>query len=569
MSTKFCWVFRPADGNEDFGAELNHQLPRLVRRILSQRGICGREAALRFLNPRLADLEDPFLLREMDDAVARIFRAADEGEHVCIYGDYDVDGVSAVTLLYTVLRAYGVHVDYFIPVRTREGYGLSEEGIAHAVEKCGEVPHLVITVDCGTSSVAEVERLNELGVDVVILDHHEGGPAGRPPAVAVVNAKLEEESPFTYLCSAGVVFKLAHALLKRRRLPGFDLKQYLDLVATATVADIVPLVGENRLLTRHGLRVMERGGNVGIQAINRVTELNRRPGASHVSFRIGPRLNAAGRMDSPMDALHLLMTEDPARAMQLAQRLEAHNRARQQEEEKIRREAMEMLENGNFDAERDRVIVLGSRTWHPGVVGIVASLLMRRYHKPTFIISLDENGLGKGSGRSVPGISLVQAIHRCADTLVSGGGHEMAAGLVIREEMIDAFRRKFDAFVANAVSPDKLKPVLEVDAEVSFPELTLELLDSYELLEPFGNSNPQPVFVSRGVMLSDAPRHLQGNHLRLSLRQGNCECDAMYFNGGNIRLPDPPWDIAFTIDRNVWRGRVSVAISIQDIRPAE
>lgn len=565
---KFCWVLRPADGDDDFGEDLNNQLPRLVRRLLAQRGVCGREAALRFLNPRLADLEDPFLLHEMDVAVERIFRAADEGEHVCIYGDYDVDGVSAVTLLYSVLRAYGVRTDYFIPVRTQEGYGLSEEGIAHAVEKCGGVPQLLITVDCGTSSVAEVERLNAMGVDVVILDHHEGGPHGRPPAVAVVNAKLEEKSPYTYLCSAGVVFKLAHAMLKVRRVPGFDLKEYLDLVATATVADIVPLVGENRLLTRHGLRVMERGGNVGIQAINRVTELNRRPSASHVSFRIGPRLNAAGRMDSPMDALHLLMTSDPAHAMLLAQRLEEHNRARQQEEEKIRREAMEMLER-DFCPEKDRVIVLGSRSWHPGVVGIVASLLMRRYHKPTFIISLDESGVGKGSGRSVPGISLVQAIHHCADTLVSGGGHDMAAGLVIREEMMDAFRRKFDAFVAESVTADKLKPVLEVDAEVSFPELTLGLLDSYEQLEPFGNANPQPVFMSRGVMLSTAPRHLQGNHLRLSLRQGNCECDAMYFNGGSVHLPDPPWDIAFTIDRNVWRGRVSVAISIQDIRPAE
>lgn len=568
MSMKFCWVLRPTDGNEDFGDELNSQLPRLVRRLLAQRGVSGGDAAKRFLSPRLADLDNPFLMREMDAAVERIFRAADAGEHVCIYGDYDVDGVSSVTLLYTVLTAYGIRTDYFIPVRTREGYGLSEEGIAHAVEKCGGLPQLVITVDCGTSSVEEVERLNAMGVDVVILDHHEGGPHGRPPAVAVVNAKLEEDSPYTYLCSAGVVFKLAHAMLKRRRLPGFDLKRYLDLVATATVADIVPLVGENRLLTRYGLRVMEQGGNVGLQAINRVTELNRRPSASHVSFRIGPRLNAAGRMDSPMDALHLLMTPDPARAMQLAQRLEAHNRARQQEEEKIRREAMEMLER-DFNPEKDRVIVLGSRTWHPGVVGIVASLLMRRYHKPTFIISLDENGVGKGSGRSVPGISLVQAIHHCADTLISGGGHEMAAGLVIREEMMDAFRSKFDRFVAEAVSADCLKPVLEVDAEVSFPELTLSLLDSYEQLEPFGNSNPQPVFMSRGVMLSDAPRHLQGNHLRLSLRQGNCECDAMYFNGGHVHLPDPPWDIAFTIDRNVWRGRTSVAISIQDIRPAQ
>lgn len=567
MSTKFSWELRPLDGSVDFGEELNRQLPLLVRKLLAQRGISGRESAQRFLKPRLADLGDPFTLREMDAAVERIFRAADNGEHVCIYGDYDVDGVSSVTLLHTILRAYDIRTDYFIPVRTREGYGLSEEGMANAIAKCGGKPGLLISVDCGTSSVEEVAWLQEQGIDVVILDHHEASTQGRPPAVAVVNAKLEEDSPFTYLCSAGVVFKLAHAMLKRRRLPQFDLKHYLDVVAIATVADIVPLVEENRLLTRHGLRVMESGGNIGIQALNRVTNLNRRPSASHVSFRIGPRLNAAGRMDSPQDALNLLMTRDTALAMELAERLEQHNRARQQEEEKIRNEAMEMLSR-TFSPARDSVIVLGSRTWHPGVVGIVASLLMRRYHKPTFVISLDENGVGKGSGRSIPGVSLVQAIHACADTLISGGGHDMAAGLVIHEDMIDAFRARFDAFVRENIDADKLKPTLSIDAEVTFPELTLDLLDSYELLEPFGNSNPQPVFMSRNVMLTDAPRHLQGNHLRLGLRQGSYECDAMYFNGGSVRLPDPPWDIAFTIDRNVWRGRTTLAMSIQDIRPA-
>lgn len=568
MSTKFSWELRPTDGGVDYGEELNQQLPLLVRRILSQRGICGREMAERFLRPRLADLGDPFDMREMDAAVERIFRAVDHGEKICIYGDYDVDGVSSVTLLHTMLTAYGLEPTCFIPVRTQEGYGLSDEGIRHAIELCGCRPSLIITVDCGTSSVKEVNYLNSLGIDVIILDHHEAGTQGRPPAVAVVNAKLEDNSPLTYLCSAGVVFKLAHAMLKRRRIADFDLREHLDVVAIATVADIVPLVAENRLLTRHGLRLMARGGNIGIQAINEVTGLRTPPNASHVSFRIGPRLNAAGRMDSPKDALELLMTHDSDRALQLAHCLEAHNRARQQEEEKIRAEATEMLEAADFSPAKDRVIVLGSRTWHPGVVGIVASLLMRRYHKPTFIISLDETGLGKGSGRSVPGISLVQAIHACSDTLISGGGHDMAAGLVIREEMIDKFRAAFDAYVQQNSSDDLLKPRLNIDAEISFRELTLDLLDHYELLEPFGNANPQPIFMSRNIMLTDAPRHIAGNHLRLSLRQGTCECDAMYFNGGQVHLPDPPWDIAFTIDRNVWRGRTSISMSIQDIRPA-
>ncbi|MEE1265267.1 MAG: DHH family phosphoesterase, partial [Akkermansia sp.] len=276
MSTKFSWELRPTDGSVDFGEELNQQLPLLVRKLLAQRGISGKERALRFLKPRLSDLGDPFAMREMDAAVERIFRAADNGEHVCIYGDYDVDGVSSVTLLYTILRAYDIRTDYFIPVRTKEGYGLSEEGMAHAIERCGGKPDVIIAVDCGTSSVEEVAWLQTQGIDVVILDHHEASTLGRPPAVAVVNAKLEESSPFTYLCSAGVVFKLAHAMLKQRRLPQFDLKQHLDVVAIATVADIVPLVEENRLLTRHGLRVMESGGNIGIQALNRVTNLNRR-----------------------------------------------------------------------------------------------------------------------------------------------------------------------------------------------------------------------------------------------------------------------------------------------------
>ncbi|MGN0868770.1 MAG: single-stranded-DNA-specific exonuclease RecJ [Akkermansia sp.] len=569
MSTKFTWELRPMNGSDDFGDELNRCLPPLVRRLLCQRGISGAEMAHKFLRPRLADLGDPFALREMDAAVERIFRAADNGEHICIYGDYDVDGVSSVTLLHAILTAYGIRTDYFIPVRTREGYGLSDEGIRRAVQLCGGKPDVMICVDCGTSSVDEVAKLQQLGIDVVILDHHEGSTRGRPNAVAVVNAKLEESSPFTYLCSAGVVFKLAHALLKVRRLPDFDLKSYLDVVAIATVADIVPLVAENRLLTRHGLQRMQMGGNIGLQALNRITELqHRRPNASFVSFRIGPRLNAAGRMDNPLDALRLLMAHDSAEADRLAQRLEQHNRARQQEEERMREEALQMLRE-HFDPERDHVIVLGSRSWHPGVVGIVASLLMRRYHKPTFIISFDETGLGKGSGRSVPGVSLVDAIRHCASTLVSGGGHEMAAGLVIREERLDDFRRAFERYVCETTTAEQLKPVLQVDAEVSFRELTLDLLDSYELLEPFGNSNPQPVFMSRSVMLTDAPRRLQGNHLRLCLRQGVCECDAMYFNAGNLRLPDPPWDIAFTIDRNVWRGRSSLSVSIQDIRPAQ
>ncbi len=577
MSSGFHWTLRPTVREDDPVLSLFPQgLPLLVKQLLIQRGFMGGQCTERFLDPRLANLSDPFLMREMDRAVERIFHAVDEGETVCIYGDYDVDGVTSVAILRAILMAYDLNPQYFIPVRSREGYGLSEAGIRRCLNECEEKPTLIITVDCGTSSVKEVELLNEQGIDVIILDHHEAGPMGRPDAVAVVNAKIEDNSPYTYLCSAGVVFKLAHALLKVRQLKTFDLRQYLDLVAVATVADIVPLVDENRILVRHGLTRLTHSRHTGLKTLTEIAGIRPSEAASHagflnaahVGFRIGPRINAAGRMDSPMDALELLLTMDNRRAVQLAQMLDSHNRKRQEEEEAIRTDAVEMLHN-SFDPGRDNVIVLGSRAWHPGVVGIVASQLMRRYHKPTFVIAFDESGTGKGSGRSIPGVSLVQAIHHCSDTLVSGGGHDMAAGLVIEEDRMDDFRRAFNKYVTDTTTEEQRCPVLNIDMEVAFQDLTLDLLDSYEKLEPFGNSNPLPVFMSSNVFPTEPPKRVGNNHLKLFMRQGLVERDAIFFGGAEVNLPNPPWDIAFNIDRNVFRGKASLSISIREIRTHE
>lgn len=569
MSSGFSWVMRSAElaGKEEL-AEFPGNLPPIVCRLLAQRGHYWGEETRKFLYPKLAELSNPFLLGEMYEAVERIFQAVDAGESVCIYGDYDVDGVTSVAFLRAVLAAYDLDVGYFIPVRSKEGYGLSRQGIERCLGECEKKPTLIITVDCGTSSVQEVDYLNGLGIDVIILDHHESGPDGRPDAVAVVNPKIEEASPFTYLCSAGVVFKTAHALLKTRQLKNFDLKQYLDLVAVATVADIVPLVGENRILVRHGLQRLPASCHMGLQTLTNIAGLNDSPSAVNVGFRIGPRINAAGRMDSPLDALELLLTMDPRRAEELAKQLDSHNRKRQEEEESIKSDAVEMLLK-DFDPSRDHVIVLGSRSWHPGVVGIVASQLMRRYHKPTFVISFDESGMGKGSGRSIPGVSLVQAIQACSECVVSGGGHEMAAGLVIEEKRIDDFRKAFNKYVAETTTKEQRLPVLLIDAEVGFAELTLDLLESYELLEPFGNANPLPVFMAKNVFPTEPPKKVGTNHLKLYMRQGMTERDAIFFNGVSYSLPEPPWDIAFTIDRNVFRGRTSLSISIQDIRKSE
>ncbi len=565
MIPKINWELRSPPDSNALPVPCSDEIPPLVRRLLWLRGIGTPEQAERYLYPKLKHLSNPFDIPDIAEAVERIFEAVDKGQEICLFGDYDVDGVTSVALLRSVLRAYGLDPRHFIPIRSREGYGLSEAGLARCLEE-GARPDLIITVDCGTSSVEEVALLNRQGIDVIILDHHESSPLGRPDAVAVVNPKLSGHE-LSYLCSAGVVFKLIHALLLTRKLPDYDLKDYMDLVAVATVADIVPLVGENRLLVRHGLRQLNDSRHTGLQMLKEVAGVHNHLNAAHVGFRIGPRINAAGRMDSPLDALDLLLTGSREKATKLAKLLDTHNKRRQEEEANIRAEAIEWI-HSKFDPAKDNVIVLGSRSWHPGVVGIVASQLMRLYHKPAFVISFDENGVGKGSGRSIPGVSLVKAIQACHDTLISGGGHDMAAGLVIHEDMLDEFRKAFDRYVTENTTEEQREPLLYIDAEVDFNDLTLSLLDSYELLEPFGNSNPQPIFMSRNVHLTESPRRLNGNHIKLFLRQGFVERDAVFFGGGDYILPEPPWDIAFTIDRNVFRGRTSLNISIQAVRQA-
>lgn len=536
-------------------------MPDILGRLLAQRGIAPGEVE-RFLRPRLAHLSDPFEIPEVDRAVDRILTAVDRREEVCIYGDYDVDGVSSIAVLRTALEGYGLQPTSFIPRRSSEGYGLSEAGLARCRAENGK-PDLMITVDCGTVSNDSIRQLKEAGIDTVVVDHHEIGPDGRPDCIALVNPKAAGD-PREYLCAAGVVFKLVHGLLKKRAIPGFDLKNSLDLVAVATVSDIVPLVDENRLLVKHGLRMLERCERPGLRALLKLTGSEGRLSSSDIGFRIGPRLNAAGRMDQPERALATLMTECRLEAGDLAEELEQFNRNRQQLEQAIFAEAMEMLRQ----SEDDPVIVVGSRSWHAGVVGIVASRLMRMYHKPVFVISIDGNGVGKGSGRSIAGVSLVEAIRACRHHLIAGGGHHMAAGLSIHENAIGPFRADFVKFVRENCRGKDLQPKVLVDAEVELGELSLAFLSSYELLQPFGSANPQPVFMAREVWLADPPKRLKNNHLRLFLRQGYHECAAIFFGGGASPLPDPPWDIAFTVDRNFYRGRVSVQISILKVRAA-
>jgi single-stranded-DNA-specific exonuclease len=537
----------------------------VLQRLLAQRGLVTEEQVERFLIPKLKELSDPFLLPQMDLAVARVFAAVDAQQEVALYGDYDVDGVTSLTLLTRILQAYGLKPRTFLPHRLEEGYGLSMNGLKRLLEE-GK-PQLLIAVDCGTTAVMQTAWLKEQGVDVLIFDHHEPGPEGLPDVAALVNPKLGED--FHYLCSAGVIFKLAHALLKTRPLVDFDLKDYLDVVALGTVADIVPLVEENRLLVSRGLRILDKTKHVGLQALTEVSAVKPPLTSMDLGFRLGPRLNASGRLDTAEQSLDLMLSRDSSQAKVLAELLDQQNRERQDLEQSIHVEAQQAVEA--LLAEADPAgLAVGNATWHPGVVGIVASRLVKKYNRPMFVVAFDEDGLGKGSGRSIDGISLVEAINQCRDLLINGGGHEMAAGITLRRENFAAFQERFAYAVGHQVEHGTLEPKLYADVEVRLGELSLEFLSSYELLQPFGAGNPQPLFIALGVEPNGQPTLLKGKHIRFEFYQDGAVRQGIWFNGTreneSLRLPRPPWDVAFHIERNTFQGTTKLQMQIQALR---
>jgi len=558
------WIFPPA-ADETVVLELGRDLgiARFAAELLVRRGFRSASDAELFLTPRLMSLGDPFLLPNMAAAVERILAAVERRERIVLYGDYDVDGVTSLALLTRVLRAFGAEPACFLPHRADEGYGLSADGVARCVSE--HAPQLIIAVDCGTSSVAEIASLKAQGVDVIVLDHHEcTGPL--PACVALVNPKLGDD--YHYLCSVGLVFKLAHALLKRRPVEGFDLKDYLDLVALGCVADLVPLRGENRILVRRGLAQLAASKWIGLQMLVEVSGLRPPFSPGNIGFGLGPRLNAAGRLGTAQDALELLLTADAGKARTLALGLDAQNRERRTVEEAVFQQAEAQLAEW-FDAVRDAAIVVGAPGWHPGVVGIVASRLQKRHHRPALVIGFDETGVGKGSGRSIEGLSLVAALARCAEYLEKHGGHEMAAGLTLREAHFADFRRSFCACARELLTGEQLQPRLRLDAELGLGEIDRALLDQHESLQPFGMGNPQPLFAARGVTLAGEPRVMKEKHLSLVLRQGRNEYRAVWFNSASEPLPRLPWDVAFQIERNEWQGTVTPQIHIKAVRPSE
>lgn len=535
--------------------------------LLVSRGAADGTSARRFLSSSLADVSDPCLLKGMEEAVARLCVAQKRGETVCVYGDYDVDGVTATALLIRFFRAVGIRCFFHIPNRLEEGYGLSEDGL----RKVAGLAQIVVSVDCGVSAVAEAELCTLLGLDLIITDHHTPG-AVIPKACAVINP-LQPGCPYPFksLAGVGVAFNLMVALRGRLREEGVfaggsepNLREYLDLVALGTVADVVPLAGENRTFVKHGLRELASSSRVGVKALKEVAGVAGAVSCGAVGFRLAPRLNAAGRMEDATRGVELLLETDAGRAAAIAAELDANNAERQAIERQILAEALARVQ-GNPDMGGRKSIVLASDAWHPGVIGIVASRMVDLFHRPTVLIALQDGG-GRGSGRSIPGFHLYDALDACADLLVEFGGHRYAAGLSIDEETLEQFVERFEEVSAGLLSADDLIPVLSVDAELSPHEVTAGLADAILSLEPFGAGNPEPLFVLRDMEIVQRWT-VRGDHLKVRLSGGGRTFDAIGFNLAEKgdRLSGAV-DIAFTLGWNNWSGRKTLQLNLKDIK---
>ncbi len=566
------WVFPPAPDHaavDRLCREL--RLPPTLCRLLVHRGYGQAEAARGFLRPTESHIHAPAQLAGMGDAVARLRQAIAGGETVLVHGDYDVDGICSTALYVRALRMMGAKAEPFVPRRLVDGYDLSEAGVREAVRIGAK---LILTCDCGIVAHDAVRQARAAGIDVIVTDHHTPGP-DLPEAIAVVNPNRHDCGyPDKGLAGVGVAWKVCCALAEEIGFPRERLFCFLDLVAVATIADIAPLRGENRAMVRWGLKVLRETPNPGLRALLRVTGLAERAEitASQVSFVLAPRINAVGRMGEALRGVRLLLTDDPREAEEIALTLESENRWRQTVEGQTVKEALAALEL-TYDPDRDYGLVLASEGWHPGVIGIVASRLVERLHRPTVMIALDAaTGEGKGSARSIAPFHLYEAIRDCSEHLVRFGGHRMAAGCSIRADRVDGFREAFNARARAVLSEDDLVPEVRIDLEMELRQADHDLVRMLRHAGPFGAGNATPVFAARNVAIAHHKVVGQG-HLRMTLGAYGATLEAIGFGMGE-RSQEPGFgsgllDVAFKLEENHYNGRTSVQARLVDFRPAE
>lgn len=554
------WKYKELDEEKIDEIVRKFDVPELLATVLVNRGIVDDEEIRVFLNPTRFDFHDPYLMPDMEIAVERIIKAINNQEKVIIYGDYDVDGITSITVLKKFLKTCGLEVDYYIPNRLSEGYGLNKAAIDYIKEK---EYTLIITVDCGISGIEEIEYANSLGIETIVTDHHEPMEV-LPPAVAIVDLKRKDNDtyPFKSLAGCGVVFKLTQALGMRLGIDEKEYLKYLDIVCVGTISDIVPLVDENRVIAKLGLKLVEVTRNPGLKALLNASGY-KVVNSNTISFGIAPRINACGRMGYEEEALKLFLTENLVQASEITERLNKYNRDRQEIEKNIYDEAIKMMEKEDSNAQS---IVLGSNNWHHGVIGIVSSKITEMYFKPSILICFEGED-GKGSGRSIPGFDLHEALAETAKYLEKYGGHEMAVGLSLKKNNFNRFKEAFEKYVEEK-DITGIVPIIEIDKQISLKDIDSNIVKQLDLLEPFGEANRRPIFVYKNLKIDSIRALSDGKHLKMTLKDGNTIVNAIGFNMGQLSkeyMIGDRIDVVGTLEINAYNGREMVQINVKDI----
>lgn len=553
-------IFEP-DKNKIEEIKNKYNVNQLLATILANRNILKEEDIRLFLNPTRNDFYNPFLITDMDIAVNRIIKAIENKENITIYGDYDVDGITSITVLKSFLNDIGVETNTYIPNRLIEGYGLNKEAIDKISKKgC----NLMITVDCGISAIEEIEYANSLGIETIITDHHEAGNE-IPKAIAVIdNKRKDSKYPFRELAGVGVVFKLIQAIGITLKLKEESYLKYLDIVCIGTISDIVPLVDENRVIAKLGLLLVEQTKNIGLRSIINSSGYNKID-SNTISFGVAPRINACGRMGKAEEALELFLSKDRNEVNELTNKLNEHNRKRQETEKTIFENAVEKIKEEHLD--ENKAIIVGGENWHHGVIGIVSSKITEMYFKPSILFSFEEDGIGKGSGRSIPGFDLHEALMKCSDTIEKFGGHSMAVGITVKKDNLEKFKKEFEQ-IATQSKIDEIIPIINIDAKVDLSDIDKEMVESLKQLEPFGEANKMPVFAFKNLKIDSIRALSEGKHLKLTLKDNNYIINAIGFNIGYLaneyRIGDKI-DVAGVLEINTFNGVDNLQINIKDI----
>lgn len=557
----------PDDKQETIRLQKALNIHTVFCKILSQRGITSFDQAKDFFRPQLTHLHDPWLMKDMEKAVQRLLLAFSTKEKILVFGDYDVDGTTSVACMYRFLKKIHPYVDFYIPHRYREGYGISKAGIDFARNNSYT---LIISLDCGIKSVDLITYAKSLDIDFIVCDHHMPDDV-LPPAIAILNPKQKDcNYPYKELCGCGVGFKLITALAQRLNIPQENTYEFLDLVAVAIAADIVPITGENRIMAFYGLKKANENPNPGIKALCHLGGLQKELHIHNLVFIIAPRVNAAGRMDDARKAVELFIAEKYEEALQYAEMLHSDNTDRKEADVTTTQEALALIEeNGHWT--NNKSAVLFKPHWHKGVVGIVASRVIEQYYRPTIILT-QSGEYASGSARSVPGFNLYEAIHACKEHLLGYGGHFAAAGMTLEIDKVEAFRNKFEEIVSSTIHPDLLVPEIVIDAEISFKDITWPFYNILCQMEPFGPENLRPVFITRNVVDTGYSKIVKEQHVRFSLRKDNVILTGIGFNMADkyehLKYKQPV-DVVFKIDINEWNDQKSLQMRVIDIRPAE